>query len=77
MGLPQDISAVHEDEKMGIGEAQALARRVLGEAAYRAALAQGATMDDDRVVGYAQDEFPRLAARHHTSNRPIRKPADP
>jgi predicted ATPase/class 3 adenylate cyclase len=70
--FPQDISAVHEDEKLGIGEAQALARRALGEAAYRAALARGATMDDDRVVGYAQSEFPRLVARHHTSG-----PADP
>jgi predicted ATPase/class 3 adenylate cyclase len=70
--FPQDISAVHEDEKLGIGEAQALARRALGEAAYRAALARGATMDDDQVVGYAQSEFPRLVARHHTSG-----PADP
>lgn len=70
--FPQDISAVHQDEKLGIGEAQALARRALDEAAYRAALARGATMDDDRVVGYAQSEFPRLAARHDTSG-----PADP
>jgi hypothetical protein len=70
--FPQDISAVHKDEKLGIGEAQVLARRVLSEAACRAALARGATMDDDRLVGYAQGEFPRLAARHHTSN-----PADP
>ena len=60
--FPPDISAVHEDEKMGIGEAQSLARRTLGEAAYSAALARGAAMDDDEVVGYAQGEFRRLAA---------------
>ena len=59
--FPQDISAVHEDEKMGIGEAQSLARRTLSEAAYGAALARGAAMDDDEVVGYAQGEFRRLA----------------
>ena len=60
--FPQDISAVHEDEKMGIGEAQSLARRTLSEAAYGAALARGTAMDDDEVVEYAQGEFRRLAA---------------
>ena len=52
---------VHEDEKMGIGEAQSLAHRTLGEAGY-AALARGAAMDDDEFAGYAQGEFRRLAA---------------
>ena len=60
--FPPDISAVNEDQKMGIGEAQSLARRTLGEAAYSAALVRGAAMDDDEVVGYAQGEFRRLAA---------------
>ena len=60
--FPPDISPVHQDEKMGIGEAQSLARHALGEAAYSAALARGAAMDDDEVVGYAQGEFRRLAA---------------
>ena len=60
--FPPDISAVHQDEKMGVEEAQSLARRTLGEAADGAALARGAAMDDDEVVGYAQGEFRRLAA---------------
>ena len=60
--FPPDISAVNEDQKMGIGEAQSLARRTLGEAAYSAALIRGAAMDSDEVVGYAQGEFRRLAA---------------
>ena len=59
--FPPDISPVHQDVKMDIGEAQSLARRALGEAAYSAALARGAAMDDDEVVGYAQGEFRRLA----------------
>ena len=57
-----DISAVPKDERMEIGEARSLARHALGEAAYRAALAQGAAMDDDEVVGYAQGEYRRLAS---------------
>jgi len=57
-----DISAVPKDERMEIGEARSLARHALGEAAYKAALAQGAAMDDDEVVGYAQGEYRRLAS---------------
>ena len=60
--FPPDISAVHEDEKMGIGEAQSLARHALGEAGFSAALGRGAAMDDDEVVAYAMGEFDRLAA---------------
>ena len=60
--FPQDVSAVNEDQKMGIGEAQSLARRTLDETAYSAALIRGAAMDSDEVVGYAQGEFRRLAA---------------
>ena len=60
--FPPDISAVHQDVKMGVEEAQSLARHALGEAAYSAALARGAAMDDDEVVGYTQGEFRRLAA---------------
>jgi hypothetical protein len=59
--FPPIISLVHQDEKMGIGEAQSLARRALGEASYSAALARGAAMDDDQVVNYAQGEYRRLA----------------
>ena len=61
--FPPDISPVHQDVKMDIGEAQSLARHALGEAAYRAALGRGAAMDDDELVGYAQGEFGWLAAR--------------
>jgi hypothetical protein len=61
--FPPDISAVHEDEKMGIGETQSLARHALGEAAYGAALGRGAAMDDDEVVEYAMGEFGRVAAQ--------------
>jgi predicted ATPase/DNA-binding XRE family transcriptional regulator len=60
--FPPDISAVHEDERLGIGEAQSLAHRALGETAYRAALARGAAMDDNQVVEYAQGEYRRLAS---------------
>jgi len=60
--FPPNISPVHQDVKMDIGEAQSHARYALGEAAYSAALARGAAMDDDEVVGYTQGEFRRLAA---------------
>ena len=60
--FPPDVSVVNEDQKMGIGEAQSLARQALGGAAYSAALARGAAMDDDEVVGYAQGQFRRLVA---------------
>lgn len=59
---PPGISPVPKDERLDIGEAQSLARRALGEAAYSAALAQGAAMDDDEVVGYTQGEYRRLAS---------------
>ena len=60
--FPPDVSVVNEDQKMGIGEARSLARQALGGAAYSAALARGAEMDDDEVVGYAQGQFRRLVA---------------
>jgi hypothetical protein len=60
--FPPDISAVHEDEKMGIGEAQSLARSTLSEAAYSGALARGTAMDDDELADYVQGEFRRVAA---------------
>src|SRR5271165_3333804 len=59
---PPGISPVPKDERLDIGEARSLARRALGEAAYSAALAQGAAMDDDEVVGYTQGEYRRLAS---------------
>jgi hypothetical protein len=76
--FPPDISPVHQDVKMDIGEAQSLARHALGEAAYSAALAQGAAMDDDEVVGYAQGEFRRLAAlRAEPGAQAPESPPDP
>ena len=68
--FPPDISAVNEDQKMGIGEAQSLARRTLGEAAYSAAFIRGAAMDNDALVDYAQGEFRRLAALRAESGAP-------
>jgi predicted ATPase/transcriptional regulator with XRE-family HTH domain len=59
---PPGVSPVPKDERLDIGEAQSLARHALGEAAYSVALAQGAAMDDDEVVGYAQGEYRRLAS---------------
>ena len=59
--FPPGISAVHQDVTMGIEEAQSLARHALGEAAYRAALARGAAMDEDELVQYALSEYRRLA----------------
>ena len=59
---PPSIDPLRKDERMEIGEAQSLARHALGEAAYSAALARGAAMDDDEVVEYAMGEFGRLAA---------------
>jgi len=61
--FPPDITPVHHDVTMDIGEAQALARHALGEAAYSTALTRGAAMDDDELVGYVQGEFRRLAAQ--------------
>ena len=68
--FPPDISAVHEDEQLGIGQARSLARCALGDAAYRAALARGAAMDDDEVVGYAQGVYRRLASLHAEPRTP-------
>jgi hypothetical protein len=59
--FPPSISAVHKGERMEIRQAQSLARRALGEAAYGAAVDRGAAMDDDELVGYAQGEVRRLA----------------
>jgi hypothetical protein len=36
--------------------------RALGEAACSAALARGAAMDDQELVGYAQAEYRRITA---------------
>jgi hypothetical protein len=60
--FPPDISLVHQDEKLGIGEARSLARCALGEVAYRAALTRGAAMDDHAVVKYVQGQYRRLAS---------------
>ncbi len=69
-----DISAVHQDERLGIGEARSLARRALGEAAYSAALAQGAAMDDHEVVEYVRDEYQRLASLRVEPGAPASEP---
>ena len=50
-------------DQLDIDEAQVLARRALGEAAYSAALWRGAAMQDDEVVDYAVGEFQRLRDR--------------
>ena len=76
--FPPSLSAVHKGERMEIRQAQSLARHALREAAYSAALGQGAAMDDDELVGYAQSEVGRLAAllqkpaRRHRNQRPAR-----
>jgi predicted ATPase/class 3 adenylate cyclase len=44
-------------------EAQVLARRALGDAAYSTALGRGAAMDDDQVTDFALSEFRRLLDR--------------
>ena len=76
--FPPGISAVHQDVTMGIDEAQSLARHALGEAAYSAALARGAAMDDDELVEYAQGEFRRLAAlRAQPGAQAPESPPDP
>jgi predicted ATPase/class 3 adenylate cyclase len=59
--FPPGISGVHQDVTMGIEEAQSLARHALGEAAYSAADARGAAMDEDQLIEYAQGEYRRLA----------------
>jgi predicted ATPase/class 3 adenylate cyclase len=73
--FPPGIFAVHKDERMEIGEAQSLARHALGEAAYSAALARGAAMDDDQVVEYARGEFRRLAAPRAEHGAPAPPPS--
>ena len=60
--FPASVSALHQDERMQIDEAQSSARQALGEAAYSAALGRGAAMDEAEVVGYALGEFRRVAA---------------
>jgi predicted ATPase len=60
--FPLAVSAVNENDTMGIGEAQSLARHALGEAAHGAALARGAAMDYDEAVGFTLGEFRRLTA---------------
>ena len=72
--FPPDISAVHQDERLGIGEARSLARRALGETAYSAALAQGAAMDDHEVVEYVQGEYQRLASLRAEPGAPASEP---
>jgi hypothetical protein len=51
--FPGSILAVHQNERRATGNAQALARDALGEAAYAAAAGRGASMDEEEVVGYA------------------------
>jgi predicted ATPase/class 3 adenylate cyclase len=60
--FPTSIAAGYKDGQAEIHKAQSLARHALGEAAYNAALARGAAMDDDEVVGYALGEVRRVAA---------------
>jgi hypothetical protein len=63
---------------MEIREALSLARHALGETAYNAAVAQGAAMDDDEVVGYAQGELRRIASlRAEPGAQAAESPPDP
>lgn len=55
------FAVTNANVRLDIDEAQILARRALGEAAYRAALGRGAVMEDDEVVGYALGELQRLS----------------
>ena len=57
------FAVTNANVRLDIDEAQILARRALGEAAYRAALGRGAVMEDDEVVGYALGELQRLSDR--------------
>ena len=72
-------SPLRKDERMEIDEAQSLARHTLGEAAYSAALARGAAMDDDEVVEYARASSvgsppcARNPARRHRNHRRARR----
>ena len=59
---------IYRDERLEFDEAQAAARRALGEAAYSMALGQGAAMNDDEVADYALGEFRRLVAMLAESN---------
>jgi predicted ATPase/class 3 adenylate cyclase len=56
------VAAIYPDERLGIDQAQATARRALGEDAYNSALGRGADMDDNEVTEYALGQFRRLAA---------------
>ena len=73
--FPLSISATHHYERLEIDEAQSLARRALGEAAYSAALGRGAAMDDHEVADYALGEFrgspscSQNPARRHRNHR--------
>jgi hypothetical protein len=55
------VAAIYPDERLGIDEAQAIARRALGEAAYSSAAARGAAMNDDEVTNDALGQFRRVA----------------
>jgi hypothetical protein len=60
--FPASASALNQDERMGLDEAQSLARQALGEAAYSAALRRGATIDEYEVVTYPAGELRKVAA---------------
>ena len=56
------LANIREDERLEIDQAQAPARRALGQAACSTALQRGAEMDDHEVTEYALGQFRRLAA---------------
>ena len=49
--------------RLEIDEAEAAARRALGEAAYNTALERGAAMDDEQITDFALGEFRRLLSQ--------------
>jgi predicted ATPase/class 3 adenylate cyclase len=56
------VGNIHAQEQSEIDDAQSLARKTLGDTAYKSALAQGAAMSIHEIAVYALGEFRRLAA---------------
>jgi hypothetical protein len=57
------FAATTANDRLEIDQAQAAARRALGEAAYNTALVRGAAMDDEQITDFALGEFRRLLDR--------------
>jgi hypothetical protein len=77
--FPASISAMYENEHLAADQAQALARRALGESAYDVAAGRGAAMDEDEIVRYAVSEFRQVAelSAQPAARAPDAPPPDP